>query len=239
MAGFEVMASPNNFALNFITRWVWTLGLFLGLVLATLILLSVPLLREWTFELMPGAKFSSMQFSSADLHPLRQETRQLEKRGTSLRKKLKGLIPQEPYLIIDSADNRIFLMSGEKVLHQGTCSTGSYIHLKAHDGREWLFTTPRGMFSIKRKKEKPVWKKPDWAFIEDGEKVPAPNAPERFEAGVLGAYALEIGNGYMIHGTLYKRLLGMPVTHGCVRLDDRELDAVYQNLQVGSHVFIY
>jgi lipoprotein-anchoring transpeptidase ErfK/SrfK len=56
---------------------------------------------------------------------------------------------------------------------------------------------------------------------------------------VLGEYALELGDGYLIHGTLYKRMLGMPVTHGCVRLGDEDLRVVYRNLQIGSKVFIY
>jgi L,D-transpeptidase YbiS len=43
----------------------------------------------------------------------------------------------------------------------------------------------------------------------------------------------------MIHGTIYKRFLGMNVTHGCVRLGDDDLEAVYKNLQIGSKVYIY
>ena len=40
----------------------------------------------------------------------------------------------------------------------------------------------------------------------------------------LGDYALALGDGYLIHGTIYKRFLGMPVTHGCVRLNDEDLE---------------
>jgi len=61
----------------------------------------------------------------------------------------------------------------------------------------------------------PSWVKPDWAFIEEGEDIPK-NYYDRIEEGVLGDYALEIGNGYFIHGTLYTRLLGKSVTHGCI-----------------------
>jgi lipoprotein-anchoring transpeptidase ErfK/SrfK len=56
---------------------------------------------------------------------------------------------------------------------------------------------------------------------------------------VLGDYALILGKGYMIHGTLYQRLIGSPVTHGCVRLLDDDLEAVYKTLPIGSKVFIY
>ena len=39
---------------------------------------------------------------------------------------------------------------------------------------------------------------------------------------MMGDYALGIGSGYFIHGTLYKRLLGRNVSHGCVRLGDED-----------------
>jgi len=56
---------------------------------------------------------------------------------------------------------------------------------------------------------------------------------------VLGDYALSLGDGYLIHGTLYQRLLGMPVTHGCIRLNDDDLKEVFNALSVGSKVYIY
>jgi len=43
----------------------------------------------------------------------------------------------------------------------------------------------------------------------------------------------------MVHGTLYQRFLGRPVTHGCVRLGDDDLEAVYRNLEIGGKVFLY
>ena len=51
------------------------------------------------------------------------------------------------------------------------------------------------------------------------------NAADRVEQGVLGEYALGFGKGYFIHGTLYTRLLGKNVTHGCIRLLVRRLSA--------------
>ena len=59
------------------------------------------------------------------------------------------------------------------------------------------------------------------------------------EEGVLGDYALKLGDGYMIHGTIWQRYLGLPVTHGCVRLNDADLEAVYKSLDKGAFVYIY
>jgi len=60
-----------------------------------------------------------------------------------------------------------------------------------------------------------------------------------YEYGVLGDYALSLGQGYLLHGTLYKRFLGLPVTHGCIRLNDEDLEVIYKNLDYGSKVYIY
>jgi L,D-transpeptidase YbiS len=213
-------------------------GVCAGLLLSLLTLWFAPVFREWIFAVLPESKFA-IQLRTADIKQLQKEARILEKRVVALRRKHEVLTPRAPYLIVNTSGNRIRVMKGNDLLHEGMCSTGSYVLLKAADERQWIFQTPRGMFRIRGKSEYPVWKKPDWAFIEEGLPVPPPNARERFEYGVLGEYALELGDGYLIHGTLYKRMLGMPVTHGCVRLGDEDLRIVYNNLQFGSKVFIY
>ncbi|MBN3035670.1 MAG: L,D-transpeptidase [Bacteroidales bacterium] len=162
-----------------------------------------------------------------------------EKESDRLRKKLAGMTPNEAYLVVNTSANTFRLYKRRKLIREGVCSTGSYILLEAHDERKWIFSTPTGIRRIRGKTQSPVWRKPDWAFVEEGLPVPPPGAPDRFEYGVLGDYALSLGDGYLIHGTLYKRFLGLPVTHGCIRMGDEDLEAVYKNLQVGSRVFIY
>ncbi len=218
-------------------RQVLGTGLLLGLILATLTLLAAPVLRERVFALWPDRP--AEEVSGMESAKLKREVSRLERLVVSLQKRYEWLTPRTPFLIVNTSENRIYIKTGNKILHEGVCSTGSYVLLKASENRQWVFFTPRGMFRILGKEEWPVWRKPDWAFVEEGLPIPAPYARERFEAGVLGEYALEIGDGYLIHGTLYKRLLGMPVTHGCVRLDDEGLRIVYHSLQLGSKVFIY
>ena len=111
--------------------------------------------------------------------------------------------------------------------------------LDAGEGQKWIFKTPKGELRILGKIVNPVWIKPDWAFIEESLPVPSRNDPDRYERGSLGDYALKLGDGYMIHGTLYQRFLGLPVTHGCVRMGDEDLKIVYNNLEIGSKVYIF
>ncbi|MCF8381179.1 MAG: L,D-transpeptidase [Bacteroidales bacterium] len=163
----------------------------------------------------------------------------ISKETKSLEKKLIAKTPKSYYLVINSASNEFTLYKGFNIIKTDKCSTGSYILLKNDAQQEWMFKTPKGEFRILGKTTYPVWRKPDWAFIEEGLPVPSSFHHSRYEAGVLGDYALSLGDGYLIHGTLYQRFLGLPVTHGCIRLNDENLELVYTSLSIGSKVYIY
>ena len=159
---------------------------------------------------------------------------------TRLDRKLAGFIPTQTYMVINTTDNRFFLYKSGKLIREGFCSSGSYTLLRTEDGeKEWISRTPKGRFTIHGKITDPPWRRPDWAFVEEGLPIPSESDPSRWEYGVLGDYALSLGDGYLIHGTIYKRFLGMPVTHGCIRLNDDDLKAVYNSLNIGSKVYIY
>jgi hypothetical protein len=207
-----------------------------GLFLSCCVVAVSPILWDTV-----GAFFRSSRAAEPTPHAAKsaKSRASVEKSIGELHRKCDRLVPHEPFLIVNTADNLFVLMKGETVIRKGVCSTGKYVLLRSADQREWVFKTPRGAFKILGKVESPVWTMPDWAFVEEGKPIPPANSSERMEAGVLGDYALSLGQGYMIHGTLYQRYLGLPVTHGCVRLGDADLEAVYENLRIGSRVFIY
>lgn len=165
---------------------------------------------------------------------------ELSKKNKRLKKSLSSLFPKGNYIVVDTSKNIIYLKNGEKILHQAIVSTGSgkFLIDPQNQDRKWIFDTPRGELKVKTKKVKPLWVKPDWAFIEEGIEIPN-DYNDRVEAGVLGEYALGIGNGYFIHGTLYTRLLGKSVTHGCIRLDDNDLKIIYKAANIGTPVYIF
>ena len=163
----------------------------------------------------------------------------LNSKNSSFKKRISTLSPKGVYLVIDTAKNRIYVKKGEQTLKEVVVSTGSGSILKDPAGnRQWIFDTPRGERSIQSKTTNPVWTKPDWAFIEEGEEVPK-SFKDRMEEGVLGEYAFHLGDGYMIHGTLYTRLLGRNVTHGCVRVGDNDLKELYNTIPIGTKVIIF
>ena len=163
----------------------------------------------------------------------------LKSRNRYLKSRLQCLTLQNVYIVIDTGSNRLYVKRGERVIREAVISSGSGNILKDQQGkRQWVFDTPRGIFTVKSKYVSPVWTKPDWAFIEEGEKVPdSPRA--RKEEGVMGDYSLGFGNGYFIHGTLYTRLLGRNVTHGCIRVGDEDLKNVYELSTIGTKIFIF
>jgi L,D-transpeptidase YbiS len=153
---------------------------------------------------------------------------------------MRAFAPKGIFIVVDTAQNKLEVREGEKILHTAVASTGSGASLQdpRQPNRGWVFETPRGVYSILNKIKNPAWVKPDWAFIEEGEPIPT-KSQDRIETGVLGDYALGFGNGYFIHGTLYTRLLGTNVTHGCIRLGDTDLEYLYRHVPTGSTLIIY
>lgn len=175
----------------------------------------------------------------ADDEALGRERTRLARQQAALERKLQAAHPHGPYIVVDQTHNRLYLERGDRVVHEATCSAGSGLVLRERGGeRTWVFDTPCGRFTVLSKLVNPMWRKPDWAFIEEGRPLPVRQA-DRFEAGVLGEYALYFGDGYMIHGTLYERLLGRSVTHGCVRLGRNDLRKVYAAAAIGTPICIF
>jgi len=69
--------------------------------------------------------------------------------------------------------------------------------------------------------------------------IPPYGTPQRRFESVLGAYRINIGGGFGIHGTDEPDRIGRSVTHGCVRLSDADIRALYALVEVGDEVVIF
>ena len=174
-----------------------------------------------------------------EIKGLQQSVDRLESENRSMWRQIQGHAGTEPYLVVDTEANWLYVRRDDEVLLKTMISTGSGRKLEEQGGRKWTFTTPKGVFTILRKEENPVWYKPDWAFVEDNLPVPPPASPKRFVRGMLGKYALSIGGSYKIHGTPYRKLLGQAVSHGCIRVSDEDMERLYQLVSKGTTVYIY
>lgn len=148
------------------------------------------------------------------------------------------LIKQDDiYTLVSLTENRLYLKHKGEIKKEFVVSLGSGKVLKKKD-ITWLFETPVGIFNVLDKKENPVWIKPDWAFIEKKEPVPPFDSPKRIVRGFLGKFAIYLGGGYMIHGTPEEELVGMNITHGCIRLKEADLKEVFDFVKIGTKVLI-
>ncbi len=152
---------------------------------------------------------------------------------------LAKLKPSRPYIVIDTYSNRLYYRDKDKIILEAECSTGHGAELvDSLTGRHWIFNTPAGYYKVNSKLKQPWWRKPDWAFIEEKEAIPKKES-ERYDAEMMGDYAIGFGDGLFIHGTIYERLLGVSVTHGCVRLGSEDLKKLYEKVTMGTPIYIF
>lgn len=211
-----------------------------GILLAGVILvIGVALFGLVLTGRKPFAKQSTAPVSNPVLAQLPADKGQAQKELQKARKALAALKPTKPYIVIDTHANRAYYRTQDSILYEATCSTGSGgVLVDSATGRKWMFNTPHGVFKVNSKLSHPWWRKPDWAFIEDNEPLPKDEA-ERYDPEMLGEFAMGFGNGYFIHGTIYERLLGINVTHGCVRLGSDDLKWIFDRAQIGTQVYIF
>jgi L,D-transpeptidase YbiS len=141
-------------------------------------------------------------------------------------------------ITVDVSTNRAYFFRDGQLVKSSAAATGSNKVLR--QGRKvWWFRTPRGRHTVVRKEKDPVWTKPDWAFVEEGKKVPPPDSPLRKEKGTMGKYALDLGDRVMIHGTNDPKSIGRSVSHGCIRLPNEMLSLLWKEIEVGTEVWIF
>lgn len=205
----------------------------IGVVL-TIILLSQSLSLAGSDRATP-----SRDDLRAEVQALREEAARLEEENRGLRKILADQEDGELYVVVDTESNRLTLRQGATVLHTAVVGTGSRHFIEAETGANWFFETPIGSFTVLGKERNPVWIRPDWSYVEENMPIPPVHDPDRLVRGVLGKYALLLGNGYKIHGTKWTKLLGTHFTHGCVSLGDKDLEIVYQSVKIGTKVYLF
>jgi L,D-transpeptidase YbiS len=206
---------------------------------AAVVLLVLVGLALAGFGALLGAGYYLARTAAGPAPTVVEDPQSLQAENRQLVKKIDKVRPKGLFLVVDTGKNRVTVRDGERVVREVVVSCGSGGVLEdPKGGRSWVFDTPRGERQVKSKAKNPTWIKPDWAFIEEGEAIPK-KYDDRAEEGVLGDYALGIGNGYFLHGTLYTRLLGRNVTHGCVRIGDADLEYLYKNVPLGTKVYLF
>ena len=94
--------------------------------------------------------------------------------------------------------------------------------------------TPEGLYHIQSKQVDPTWHVPesDWAGDLAGQSIP-PGPSNPLKARWMGIY-----EGAGIHGTEETGSLGTAASHGCVRMAVPDVEELYDQVEVGTPIYI-
>ena len=97
------------------------------------------------------------------------------------------------------------------------------------------FDTPAGVYNIQNKAVDPAWSVPDsdWAGALAGTVVPGGAADNPLKARWMGIF-----DGAGIHGTDDTGSLGSAASHGCVRMSVPDVIDLYDQVPVGTPIYI-
>jgi lipoprotein-anchoring transpeptidase ErfK/SrfK len=125
-------------------------------------------------------------------------------------------------IVIRRASNRLYLYEGTRYRKLFGVATGAA-----------RYPTPLGRFEIVVMWRNPWWYPPDSDWARGLEPVPpGPGNP-------LGTRWMGISSpGVGIHGTPDPASIGYSVSHGCIRMQIPEAEWLFQQVEVGTPVFI-
>jgi lipoprotein-anchoring transpeptidase ErfK/SrfK len=95
--------------------------------------------------------------------------------------------------------------------------------------------TPAGQYTIANKAINPAWHVPDspWAGELAGKVIPGDDPTNPIKARWLGIF-----DGVGIHGTSDDASIGHNASHGCIRMHIPDVERLYDEVPVGSAVYI-
>jgi len=126
----------------------------------------------------------------------------------------------ETRLLLNLKKRRVFVYQGQKII-------ASYRVAIGRPGWE----TPTGQFRVIQMVREPVWEHP---FT--GQLVPSgKNNP--LGARWIGFWT-DGANFIGFHGTPQENLVGQAVSHGCVRMRDRDIKALFEKVKIGTSVIV-
>ncbi|MGH7447219.1 MAG: L,D-transpeptidase [Longimicrobiales bacterium] len=81
---------------------------------------------------------------------------------------------------------------------------------------------------------------PGTEIIFDGRVyIPPFGTKQRQIPEILGTHKLEMGDGYLIHGTNQDTSIGDAVSHGCVRMYNDDVARLFELVPVGTPIFVF
>ncbi len=96
--------------------------------------------------------------------------------------------------------------------------------------------TPPGLYKIQNKAVDPAWTVPDspWAGSLAGQVIPGGTPQNPLKARWLGVY-----DGVGVHGTDARGSIGTNASHGCIRMLIEDVEKLYDQVPVGTPIYIH
>ena len=132
----------------------------------------------------------------------------------------KAIASMSSRVVVDLSQAKVYSYWGDKLL-------SSYPVAVGQPGWE----TPTGSFKVIQKQHNPVWQQPI-----TGDLIPTgPDNPlgDRW-IGFWSDWRHHIG----FHGTNKEGLVGQAVSHGCLRMRNKDIRALYEQVSVGTRVIV-
>ncbi len=128
-----------------------------------------------------------------------------------------------PAILVDISERHLYLYDKGALVKDYGVAVGTASH-----------PTPTGNFQITLKRYMPTWSNPGsaWAVGMPATIGPGPSNP-------LGTRALNLdAPGIRIHGTTADSSIGTAASHGCMRMHRKDIEDLYERVEVGTPVFI-
>ncbi len=156
--------------------------------------------------------------------------------GTSIVIPGRRILPPGPRegIVVNIAEHRLYYYPRKRV-HGHHIVVTYPVSIGKMDWR-----TPLGETRVIQKIRNPIWYPPESVraeHLKEGDPLPkiVPPGPDN----PLGAYAMRLAvkpGDYLIHGTNNPLAVGMPVTHGCIRMYPEDVAALFPTVPVGTPV---
>lgn len=132
----------------------------------------------------------------------------------------KAIAAMSSRLVVDLSEAKVYSYWGEQLI-------ASYPVAVGQPGWE----TPTGQFKVIQKQRNPIWQHPiTRELIPTGAENPLGDRWISFWSD--GRH--QIG----FHGTNKEELVGQPISHGCLRMRNKDIQALYEQVSVGTQVVV-
>ncbi len=170
--------------------------------------------RSIQYVIQPGDSLSRLAKKHGVTVDLLQRVNALSSDKLVVGKSL--VIPQSKLtVLVDISDNKLYLNEDGKLLKTYIVSTGANN------------STPVGVFKVTDKLENPTW-------YTTGAVIPPGSKDNQLGTRWMGITA----KGFGIHGTTEPEKLGQPVSQGCVRMKNEDVEDLYRLIPSGTEITI-